>query len=78
MFIQELNGGQCKSYLIADTRVGRAALIDPVMPKYERYLGTLGYLNCRLDFCIETHTHADHITASCAPPAPPPSPSRSH
>jgi glyoxylase-like metal-dependent hydrolase (beta-lactamase superfamily II)/rhodanese-related sulfurtransferase len=64
MLFRELNRGKCKTYLIACEVTHKAALIDPVKEKVDRYLATLAYYGCRLDAVIDTHTHADHRTAS--------------
>lgn len=51
------------TYLLA-SGVGREALIiDPVKEKLEDYLRLIGDLDLRLVRAIDTHTHADHITA---------------
>lgn len=49
------------SYLLADS--GEAVLIDPVKDKLDDYLRLLRELDLRLVLAIDTHTHADHITA---------------
>ena len=64
MLFRELNYGKCKTYLIACENTRKAALIDPVKEKVDRYLATLAYYGCTLDAVIDTHTHADHRTAS--------------
>jgi sulfur dioxygenase len=64
MLCRELNRGKCKTYLVACERTRRAALIDPVRDKVERYLAMLAYFDLTLDAIIDTHTHADHRTAS--------------
>jgi len=43
---------------------GQAILIDPVIVAVERDLAELGRLGLRLAFTVETHIHADHITAA--------------
>jgi sulfur dioxygenase len=51
------------TYLLA-ARAGSAALIiDPVIGQTEMYLELLGQLDLRLELAVDTHTHADHITA---------------
>ena len=65
MFFQELNHAKCKTYLIACENTSRAALVDPVKEKLERYLGFLAYHGWKLDVIFDTHTHADHRSASC-------------
>lgn len=52
------------TYLIADSDSREACLIDPVLEKVETYLVLLSELNLKLMFSIDTHVHADHITAS--------------
>ncbi|WP_447590560.1 MBL fold metallo-hydrolase [Aquipseudomonas campi] len=49
------------TYLLADS--GEAVLIDPVKDKLDDYLQLLGDLQLRLVLALDTHTHADHITA---------------
>ena len=64
MMFRELNRGKCKTYLVACEETGSAALVDPVREKIERYLAILAYHHLRLETVIDTHTHADHRTAS--------------
>ncbi len=52
------------TYLIADPDSGEAALIDPVQDKTEFYLQQLGELKLTLAQVLDTHTHADHISAN--------------
>ena len=60
----ELNRGKCKTYLIACERTAKAVLIDPVRDHIARYLAFLAYNHLTLDALVDTHTHADHPTAS--------------
>jgi glyoxylase-like metal-dependent hydrolase (beta-lactamase superfamily II)/rhodanese-related sulfurtransferase len=64
MFFRELNRSKCKTYLTACEKSRKAVLIDPVKEKAERYLAFLAYHSLKLDAVIDTHTHADHRTAS--------------
>jgi glyoxylase-like metal-dependent hydrolase (beta-lactamase superfamily II)/rhodanese-related sulfurtransferase len=64
MLFRELNRGKCKTYLVACEETGAAALVDPVREKLERYLAILAYFRLKLEAVIDTHTHADHRTAS--------------
>lgn len=49
------------TYLLADA--GEAVLIDPVKERLDDYLRLLEELGLRLVLALDTHTHADHITA---------------
>lgn len=60
MFFRELNRGKCKTYLVACEATRRAALVDPLKDRVDRYLSVLAYGGYRLDLAIDTHTHADH------------------
>lgn len=51
------------TYLIADEMTGDALLIDPVLEETEMYLRLLDELGLTLKVAMDTHTHADHITA---------------
>ncbi len=54
------------TYLIASRHGGEALLIDPVLEKTDRYLKLLEELDLKLVKVIDTHVHADHITAMAA------------
>lgn len=60
MLFHELNRAGCKTYLIACQDTQRAALIDPLKDRVDRYLAVLAYYRLTLDWIIDTHTHADH------------------
>jgi rhodanese-related sulfurtransferase len=49
MLFCELNLGKCKTYLVADEGSRKAALIDPLKEKVDRYLAVLAYHGCTLD-----------------------------
>ena len=51
------------TYLIAGRTGGEALLIDPVRAELSQYLRLIDELDLRLVFAIDTHVHADHITA---------------
>lgn len=51
------------TYLLADEVSGEALLIDPVLGQLEAYLRLLSELQLTLTHALDTHVHADHITA---------------
>jgi sulfur dioxygenase len=52
------------TYLNACEETGQAILVDPVLPAWQRDLEVLNALGLRLAFTLDTHIHADHITAA--------------
>ena len=52
------------TYLLGCERTRRAVLIDPVASEAEAYTQLLKELDLRLVYTLETHVHADHITAA--------------
>lgn len=51
------------TYLLAGDTGGEALLIDPVAERVDGYLRLLDELGLRLVKAIDTHVHADHVTA---------------
>jgi glyoxylase-like metal-dependent hydrolase (beta-lactamase superfamily II) len=51
------------SYLVARREGGAAVLIDPVREDLEVYLKVLRDQRLQLSMAIDTHVHADHVTA---------------
>lgn len=54
------------TYLLADPATREAVLIDPVLEQVERDSKLLSELGLRLTHILDTHVHADHVTASGA------------
>jgi sulfur dioxygenase len=54
------------TYLLGCQETGKAILIDPVIVTMERDLEEIRRLGLTLAFTIDTHIHADHITAALA------------
>jgi sulfur dioxygenase len=52
------------TYLLADETTGRALLIDSVYEQFERDRALLRELGLTLVYTLETHVHADHVTAA--------------
>lgn len=64
MIFEQLAAGGCQSYLIGCTDTCAAALIDPEISLLDRYLGLIAKDGLRLHYLIDTHTHADHFSAT--------------
>jgi glyoxylase-like metal-dependent hydrolase (beta-lactamase superfamily II)/rhodanese-related sulfurtransferase len=64
MIFEQVATGGCQSYLIgcADSCVG--ALIDPEVRRIDRYKALAAQHGVRIQYIIDTHTHADHFSAS--------------
>jgi glyoxylase-like metal-dependent hydrolase (beta-lactamase superfamily II) len=52
------------TYLLADENTHEAILIDSVREQVERDLKLIAELGLKLVYVLDTHTHADHITAA--------------
>lgn len=52
------------TYLLACEETGQAVLVDPVITMVERDLAELYRLGLSLAWTLDTHIHADHITAA--------------
>ena len=66
MIFHQFRAGGCLSYLVACERSHLAALVDPEISLLDRYLGEASSAGLRLEYVIDTHTHADHFTAAHA------------
>ncbi len=64
LFRQLFDSVSCTyTYLLARAPGCEALLIDPVIDKVDTYLQLLAELDLRLVKAIDTHVHADHVTA---------------
>ena len=52
------------TYLLGCPGTGQALLVDPVIIAMDRDLQVLQSLGLRLAYTLDTHIHADHITAA--------------
>ena len=64
MIFEQLSTGGCKSYLVGCAETSAAALIDPEISLIDRYLGLASRHGLRIHYLIDTHTHADHFSAT--------------
>lgn len=67
MFLQRFDPDSSTwTYLLSDDISGEAVLIDPVLQQVERDLALLKEHGLELIAVVDTHVHADHITAASA------------
>jgi len=64
VFFEHLGAGGCQSYLIGCAESCAAALIDPEISLIDRYLALAARAGLRIHYLIDTHTHADHFSAT--------------
>lgn len=64
MIFEQLNSNSCKTYLIVNEK--SAVLVDPLMAHFQDYLTLLKEQAFTLTHVIDTHTHADHLSASAS------------
>jgi glyoxylase-like metal-dependent hydrolase (beta-lactamase superfamily II)/rhodanese-related sulfurtransferase len=64
MLFEQIATGGCQSYLVACEASRAAVLIDPELGRAHEYVGRLNQLGLRLRYVVDTHTHADHFSAS--------------
>jgi glyoxylase-like metal-dependent hydrolase (beta-lactamase superfamily II)/rhodanese-related sulfurtransferase len=64
MIFEQIATGGCRSYLIGCAQTCAAALIDPELSQIDRYLALAGQHGLRIHQLIDTHTHADHFSAT--------------
>ena len=57
------NKSSTYTYLLASDKGREALIIDPVIENTNEYIGLLKELDLRLVKVIDTHIHADHVTA---------------
>lgn len=65
MFLRQLLDPETSTwtYLLADEETKEAVLIDPVIEQVERDVTLLTELGFKLVWALDTHVHADHVTA---------------
>lgn len=64
MIFEQIATGGCRSYLVGCQRSCAAVLIDPELSQIDRYLGPATHHSMRVRYLIDTHTHADHFSAT--------------
>ncbi|HEY1533848.1 MAG TPA: MBL fold metallo-hydrolase, partial [Polyangiaceae bacterium] len=64
MIFEQVRSGGCLSYLIGCEETRSAILIDPELDQSDRYLAMAAEAGVRVRYILDTHTHADHFSAS--------------
>jgi len=64
MIFEQIATGGCQSYLVGCADTCAAVLIDPEVSQIDRYLALAARDALRIRFVIDTHTHADHFSAT--------------
>jgi glyoxylase-like metal-dependent hydrolase (beta-lactamase superfamily II)/rhodanese-related sulfurtransferase len=64
MIFEQIASGGCQSYLVGCDATCAAALIDPEISQIDRYLALAAKHGMRIRFLVDTHTHADHFSAT--------------
>jgi glyoxylase-like metal-dependent hydrolase (beta-lactamase superfamily II) len=64
MVFEQVATGGCQSYLVGCEQSCGAALIDPELSQIDHYLGLAARHGVRIRYLIDTHTHADHFSAT--------------
>ena len=64
MIFEQIATGGCQSYLLGCEATNGAVLIDPDLSRIDHYRGLLAQQGLTVKYVIDTHTHADHFSAS--------------
>jgi len=64
MIFETFAAGGCKSYLLGCAETRAAVLIDPELSLIDHYLGFANQHGVHVRYVVDTHTHADHFSAS--------------
>ncbi|HEY2987628.1 MAG TPA: MBL fold metallo-hydrolase [Candidatus Binatia bacterium] len=63
IFFEQVRSSGCLSYVVGCQKEKVCVVIDPEQDKIEEYLGLVESFSSRLLYAIDTHTHADHVSA---------------
>ena len=64
MIFETFAAGGCKSYLVGCEATCQAVVIDPEISLLDHYVGKAGKDGLHIRYVVDTHTHADHFSAS--------------
>ena len=66
MIFEQIRHGGCLSYLIGCEETRHAIAVDPELDEADRIVALAAEKGLRLRYLLDTHTHADHFTATRA------------
>ncbi|MGH6986045.1 MAG: MBL fold metallo-hydrolase [Caulobacteraceae bacterium] len=64
MIFEAIAAGGCRSYLVGCEATRSAVVIDPEFSRIEHYRGLASHHGLKVRYVVDTHTHADHFSAS--------------
>jgi glyoxylase-like metal-dependent hydrolase (beta-lactamase superfamily II)/rhodanese-related sulfurtransferase len=64
MLFEQIATGGCQSYLLGCGATRAAVLIDPELSQIDTYRGLCTQHGLAVKYVVDTHTHADHFSAS--------------
>jgi glyoxylase-like metal-dependent hydrolase (beta-lactamase superfamily II)/rhodanese-related sulfurtransferase len=64
MIFEQIRAGGCLSYLIGCEHTRAAIVVDPELDQADRILALATEKGLRVRYLLDTHTHADHFSAS--------------
>jgi glyoxylase-like metal-dependent hydrolase (beta-lactamase superfamily II) len=64
MIFEQIATGGCQSYLVGCEATCAAVLIDPELSQIDHYRGLFAQHGLSVKYVVDTHTHADHFSAS--------------
>ncbi len=64
MIFETVSSGGCRSYLVGCEETCAAVLIDPELSQIDRYIALTARDGLRVRYLVDTHTHADHFSAT--------------
>jgi glyoxylase-like metal-dependent hydrolase (beta-lactamase superfamily II)/rhodanese-related sulfurtransferase len=64
MIFETVASGGCRSYVVGCAETCAALLIDPESSQIDRYVAIAAREGLRIHYLVDTHTHADHFSAT--------------
>jgi glyoxylase-like metal-dependent hydrolase (beta-lactamase superfamily II) len=64
MIFEQVRSGGCLSYVIGCEETRAAIVVDPELDQVDRYLAVAAEKGLRFRYIADTHTHADHFSAT--------------